>query len=86
MKRLSYYVLSFFSCLLLACCKDGEVNNKYCNMPARLNVENVLQAPVLYTCCESMGEFCSITSDGQRFIFTDASNHTSAINIVGLVG
>ena len=26
MKRLSYYVLSFFSCLLLACCKDGEVN------------------------------------------------------------
>lgn len=86
MKRLYNHILVTISCLLLACCKDGEVNNKYCNMPARLNVENVLQAPVLYTCCESMGEFCSITSDGQRFIFTDASNHTSAINIVGLVG
>jgi hypothetical protein len=33
-----------------------------------------------------MGEFCTITSDGQRFVFTNASNNTSAINIVGLVG
>lgn len=72
--------------ILLCSCKEGEVSNKYCNLPAHLSVENVLQAPVLYTCCESMGEFCSITSDGQRFIFTDAANHTSAINIVGLVG
>ena len=81
-------ILSLVCCFLFAVCscKDGEVNRKYCNLPARLNIENVLQAPVLYTCCESWGEFCTITSDGQRFIFTDASNHTSAINIVGLVG
>ncbi|MBR5053482.1 MAG: hypothetical protein IKW91_09680, partial [Bacteroidaceae bacterium] len=81
-------ILSLVCCFLFAVCscKDGEVNRKYCNLPARLNIENVLQAPVLYTCCESWGEFCTVTSDGQRFIFTDASNHTSAINIVGLVG
>lgn len=78
--------LSIISGLLLLACQEGEVNNKYCNLPARLNIENVLQAPILYTCCESMGEFCSITNDGQRFLFTDASNHTSAINIVGLIG
>ena len=72
--------------MTLAGCKDGEVNNKYCNLPARLSIENVLQAPELYTCCESMGEFCTITSDGQRFLFTNASNHTSAINIVSIAG
>ena len=77
------FCLSVVCCLLsvvLSSCKDGEVSNKYCNLPAHLKVENVLQAPVLYTCCESMGEFCTIKSDGQRYLFTDASSHTSAIN------
>jgi len=68
--------------VLLCCsCKDGEVNNKYCNLPARLSIENVLQSPHLFTACESWGEFCTITSDGQKFHFTDASNHSSSINI-----
>ena len=84
MKRLNINTLFLICCLMLAGCKDGEVTNKYCNLPARLNIENVLQAPVLYTCCESMGEFCSITSDGQRFIFTDATNHSSSINVTAI--
>lgn len=70
--------------LLLFSCKDGEVNNKYCNLPARLSIENVLQAPVLYTSCGNTGEFCTITSDGQRFHFTDASGHSDAINITAI--
>lgn len=86
MKKLCTLVLPIISCLMLLACKDGEVNNKFCNLPARLTVENVLQAPVLYTCCEGMGEFCTITSDGQRFNFTDATNHTSSINITSIVG
>ena len=79
-------LVGVFFLLLFLSCSGGETNNKYSNLRARLTVENVLQAPVLYTCCESMGEYCSITSDGQRFIFTDAAGHTSPINIVGLVG
>ena len=73
-------------CLLLLACKEGEVNNKYCNLPARLNIENVTQAPVLFTACESMGEYCTVKTDGQRFHFTDATNHTSSINITALTG
>lgn len=71
-------------CLVLLACKDGEVNNKYCNLRARLTVENVSQAPVLFTACESMGEFCTVRSDGQRLIFTDAEGHTSSINITAI--
>jgi len=85
MKRLlSSLFLILCSQILLTACKDGNVNNKFCNMPARLNVENVLQAPVLYTACESMGEYCTVTSDGQRFMFTDATSHTSSINITSI--
>ena len=75
-----------YSLILFVSCKDGEVSNKYCNLPARLTVENVQQAPILFTACESMGEYCYVTSDGQRFLFTDATNHTSAINITAMSG
>ena len=81
--------LSVVCCLLsvvITSCKDGEVNNKYCNLRARLTIENVPQAPVLFTACESIGEYCTVKSDGQRFIFTDATNHTSAINITAITG
>ena len=61
---------------------EEPINNKYCNLPARLNIENVLQAPVLYTSCESEGEFCTITANNEQFIFEDSSNHTSTINII----
>ena len=73
-------------CLLFIACSDGEVNHKYCDLPARLTIENVQQAPVLFTACESMGEYCNVTSDGQRFNFTDATNHTSYINITAMGG
>ena len=59
--------------------------NKYCNLPARLYIENIQQAPVLYNCCETSGEFCSITSDEQHFLFTNAASHTSTINATAIV-
>lgn len=86
MKARNYRLLTAVCCLLLlTACRDN-VQNKFCRLPARLNIENVLQAPVLFTCCESMGEYCTVMSDGQRFIFTDAANHSSAINITSMVG
>ena len=75
-------ILSIVYCLFA--CSGEEVNNRFCNLPARLNVENVQQAPVLFTACESMGEYCYITSDGQRLLFTDATNHTSSINLTAI--
>lgn len=78
-------VCSLLSVVCLSC-KDGEVSNKYCNLRARLTVENVTQAPVLFTACESMGEYCIVKSDGQRLHFTDAASHTSSINITAISG
>ena len=72
--------------LLLVSCTSGEVNNKFCNMPARLTIENVQQAPVLFTACESMGEYCYITSNGQQFLFTNAVGKTDPINILAMSG
>ena len=69
-------VLLFFSC------KEGEASNKYSSLAARLVIENVTQAPVLFTACESMGEYCTIKSDGQRFLFTNAQGKTDPINIL----
>ncbi len=73
-------ILFTIYCLLLAACKDGEVNNKYCNLPARLTIRNVVGG-VLFTSCESMGEYCTITSNGQQFLCTDATGYTDPINI-----
>ena len=66
--------------LLLFACKDGEVNNKFSDLPARLTIRNVVGG-VLFTSCESMGEYCTITSNGQQFLCTDAAGHTDPINI-----
>lgn len=68
--------------LLLASCKHGETNSKYSNFRTRLTIDNVMRAPVLYTACESMGEFCSITSDGSHFFFTNAAGTSSRIDIM----
>ena len=57
------------------------MTSKFSNQPARLTVENVQQSPVLFTACESMGEFCTCTNDGQRLLFTNAAGKTDPINI-----
>lgn len=79
-------VASLVLLLMAVACKDGVVTNKFCNLPARLTIENVQQAPVLFTACESMGEYCHITSDGQRFLFTNVQGRTDPINIVAMTG
>ena len=49
------------------------INNKYCNLPARLVIQNTLQVRPLYKCCETPGDFCSITKNSQIYIFTGTS-------------
>ena len=89
---LSARSLLFVVCCLLtvvfSSCKDGETSNKYSNLRARLTVENVAQAPVLFTACESMGEYCTaiISSDGQRLLFTNQAGTTSPVNILAISG
>lgn len=80
--------LSLFLFVLLAlssCKKDEET---YARKPARLTIDNVLQAPVLQTACISNEQFCFINTDntGQKFVFTNAEGKTSYINLTALTG
>ena len=65
---------------LVSCSKPDSL---YSHMPARLVIDNVYQAPALYTACNSLGEFCTVTMDGQKIYF-QGSRETSSINLVAL--
>ena len=70
----------FFS-LLLSCSQAERLYDTY---PVRFVVQNTNTNEVLNAALTGMGEFCTITSDGQRYLFTDASNHTSTINATAI--
>lgn len=65
---------------LVSCTKSDSL---YCHIPASLVVDNAYQAPALHTACTSLGEFCSVTMDGQKIYF-QGSKETSPINRVAL--
>ena len=68
-------------CLMsVGSCQDADYT--YCNLPAKFVFENAYQAPALYTACNSMGEFCTITfsRDGKEFVFKGSSMLTSFFN------
>ena len=69
-------ILLFLSLLLSACRKADTM---FCNLPANFTMENIYQAPVLYTACNSTGEFCTVTSKGKTFEFSNTKN-TSTVN------
>ncbi|MGM9621171.1 MAG: hypothetical protein ACI3X4_06950 [Bacteroidaceae bacterium] len=79
MKRLTLAVIILLSGLVS--CTQSD--NLYCNIPARLVMNNVYQAPALYTACNSLGEFCSVTMDGQKIYF-HGSKETSPVNRTAL--
>ena len=58
--------------------------NPYCDLPVKFVMENVYQVPTLYIACNSLGEFCSITSNGTQFVFKGSKEssyvNTTAIN------
>jgi len=77
--------------LLLAGCGDGVISNKYCNLPARFDFRPVNSISQLYTSCESMGEWCTITLDnsGNKFLFskpTGAPGEANRLAIEGYTG
>lgn len=86
MEKRNYYLLFIVFSLLFIACKDEKVTSTYSDRQARLTIENITQASVLFTACESSGEYCTITisNDGQRFLFTDAAGRTDPINITAI--
>lgn len=67
-------------------CQNADYT--YCSLPAKFIFENAYQAPALYTACNSMGEFCTITysRDGKQFVFQGSSKEPSYVNLTAITG
>ncbi len=66
---------------LMGSCQKAD--STYASLPAYFTMENIYQAPVLYAACYSMGEFCTITTQGNTFVFSGIKS-TSAVNRTAL--
>ena len=75
------FILALLPVAAFTACQKADYT--YSSLPAKFIMENAYQAPALYTACNSMGEFCSITSDGKQFIFK-GSKVTSTVNKTAL--
>lgn len=64
--------VQFFCCvvLALACGACRKADHLFSNLPARFKMENIYQASALYTACNSLGQFCTITTSSKDFLFT----------------
>ncbi len=82
MKRLlSRLCLAAALCLPACNSSDGI----FSSLPAYFVMDNVLQAPVLYTSLQSMGEFCTLRATGGKYVFESPTQKTpSYINITQL--
>ena len=79
MKRLGR-LLSLIALPLLSACNPSD--GIFSRLPAYFVMENVLQAPVLYTSVQSMGEFCTIRATGGKYEFASPTQRTpSYVNI-----
>lgn len=72
----------------LSSCSDGLVNNKYCKLPARFDFRPVNSISQLYTSCESMGEWCTITlnESGNKYLFAKPSGTPGEANRTAIDG
>lgn len=76
---------SFAVCALLGILSCTKATSLFSKLPARFTMENIYQAPVLYTACNSMGEFCTIMEQGQKYLFSN-THTTSTVNKTALTG
>ena len=74
--------LGCLMCLLSAC---NKADNTFSRLPAHFTMDNIYQSPVLYTACNSMGEFCTITGGNRSFIIANLKT-SDTVNQTALTG
>lgn len=62
--------------LLTGCTGDVVVSNKYCNYPARFSYSPISAVSQLYTACNSLGEWSTITAKNSQYIFSNLTGNT----------
>ena len=78
------FILALLPIAVFTACQKADYT--YSSLPAKFIFENTYQAPVLYTACNSMGEFCTIYSDGKRLVFNGSPKEPSYVNLTALNG
>ncbi len=64
-------------CLLCLSCGDPfSVTHKYCDLPARFTFNPVSSVSQLFSACNSMGQWCLVTSTASQFIFQNTEGST----------
>ncbi len=72
-------------CLVLCLASCSGTDGIFSSLPAYFVMDNVLQAPVLYTSLQSMGEFCTVRATGGKYEFASPTQKTpSYVNITQL--
>lgn len=83
MKRPRRILLTCAGMLALSACNSSD--GIFTRLPAYFVMDNVLQAPVLYTSLQSMGEFCTIRATNNKYEFASPTLPTpSYINATQL--
>ena len=84
---------NIFRLLTVGCCllfgvSCQNTDYTFSSLPAKFIFENAYQAPALFTACNSMGEFCTITysKDGKQFVFKGSAKEPSYVNLTALAG
>ena len=70
-----------FLLFLTVACNNEMVSDKYCSLYARFTFTPVNSISQLYSSCESMGEWCTITINGGSVYFTKADGSQGMANI-----
>ncbi len=85
-KTLQKLMLALLPVAVFTACQNADYT--YSNLPAKFLFENAYQAPALYTACNSMGEFCTITysKDGKQFVFKGSAKEPSYVNLTAITG
>ena len=84
-KTYKTYIL-LLAILFATACGDETISNKFCNLPAQFTFTPVQSISQLYSSCESMGEWCSITvsKDGKSYLFTKPDGSQGRANKTAL--
>jgi hypothetical protein len=73
--------------LFISCGTDNQLyNSKFCQLPALFSFSPVNSISQLYSSCENMGEWCTITTNGNQFLFTKPSGSQGQYNRTAITG
>lgn len=76
LRRILTILISCAGCFFASCTGDAVISNKFCSLPAYFSYTPVNAVSQLYTACNSMGEWSTITAVNNQYIFANTLGST----------